>query len=188
MIDPGTFKVTSDAPVCQQDLMFKVPGCSCTSGTPDQACWTGPPNQRHTGHCKDGVQKCIDQKEFSQWGPCEGETLLCEYPPEHLPDAGPADAGTPDAGTPPCSCVPGVTIACDEDCTTLVICSLTGYKTCQPDGTWGPCHETADLGGIVNNVLGCRNWLHGCVLGTGDGIYTGDCGKAFTCGKVPGSL
>jgi hypothetical protein len=189
-----TFTVTPEAKICQEDLLFKVPGCSCEPGTPDKACWTGPPNERHTGHCKDGVQKCLG-KEIAQWGPCEGETLLCKYPPEHV-DAGTHDAGTTDSGTPPpppppppgCECIPGKTIACDEDCQTLVICSLTGYKTCQPDGTWGPCHETTDLGGIVNNVLGCRNWLHGCLPGAEEGVYTGDCSQAFTCGHPPGAM
>jgi hypothetical protein len=189
-----TFTVTPEAKICQEDLLFKVPGCSCEPGTPEKACWTGPPNERHTGHCKDGVQKCLG-KEIAQWGPCEGETLLCKYPPEHV-DAGTHDAGTTDSGTPPpppppppgCSCIPGKTIACDEDCQTLVICSLTGYKTCQPDGTWGPCHETTDLGGIVNNVLGCRNWLHGCLPGAEEGVYTGDCSQAFTCGHPPGAM
>ncbi len=180
------FTVTPQATVCQQDLLFKVPGCSCQPGTPDQACWTGPPNERHVDHCRDGVQKCTG-KEIAQWGPCEGEVLTCHYPPEHI-DAGTPDAGKTDAGTPPpCSCVPGVTVGCDEDCQTLVICSLTGYKTCQPDGTWGACHETTDLAGIVNNVLGCRNWLHGCLPGADDGVFTGDCSQAFTCGHPPGT-
>jgi hypothetical protein len=181
------FQVAPNAAVCSDDLSLKVPGCACTPGTPSVACWSGPPNMRHVGHCKDGVQQCVGEREIGTWGPCEGETLLCDWPGEHV-DGGTSDAGKPDAGEPPCSCIPGITIACDEDCETLVICSLTGYKTCQPDGAWGPCHETGQVLDAVGNVLGCRNVLHGCVPGATDGLYTGDCSKAFTCGHVPGSL
>lgn len=175
------FTVGPQATVCQQDLPFKVPGCSCDPGTPQQACWTGPPNDRHVDHCKDGVQQCAGQGEFAQWGPCEGEQLLCHYPPEHIDGGTTADSGAP----PPCTCVPGATIGCDEDCQTLVICSLSGYKTCQPDGTWGACHETTDPD-ILKNLLGCRNWLHGCLPGNTEGAFTGDCSQAYTCGKAPG--
>ena len=177
----GNFTVGHDAQVCKEEgLPVKVPGCSCAPGTADRACWTGPPNMRNVGHCHDGVQHCVGEKEFAAWDQCTGEDHTCEWE-EHI------DAGEPDSGPPPgYSCIPGKSIGCDEDCETLVICSLTGYKTCQPDGTWGPCHETADILGVVNNVLGCRNWLHGCLVPGAEGFYTGDCSQAYTCGKAPG--
>ena len=39
--------------------------------------------------------------------------------------------------------------------------------------------------GALGNVLGCRNMLHACFLGTGQGIFTGDCSQAFACGHPP---
>jgi hypothetical protein len=186
------FVVGKDAPICSADLPFKAPGCACTQGTADLACWTGPANQRHVGQCHDGVQHGVGTAEFAQWTACEGEEHLCNWPGEHVdggskvPDAG-HEAPPPPPPPTQCGCTPGATIGCDEDCQTLVICSLTGYKTCQPDRTWGPCHETLNVTGVVNNVLGCRNWLNGCVPGT-EGFYSGDCSAAYACGKAPGQL
>src|SRR5579859_1930200 len=52
-------------------------GCPCTSPGATEACWTGPPSNRHVGACKDGTQTCQRQGEFSTWGPCVGEVLQC---------------------------------------------------------------------------------------------------------------
>jgi hypothetical protein len=189
-LDGGSaFMVSRDAAVCQDDLAFKVPGCSC-HGEPNQACWTGQANMRNVGQCHDGLQKCSGDGEFDVWGPCEGENLSCDTGDAAQPeDAAQLDGAVqPDAGGGVCLCVPGVTIGCDEDCEAHIICSLSGYKTCLPDGTWGTCHETANLAGATGNLTGCRNVLHGCGLGAEEGLFTGDCSGAFTCGKAPGSL
>jgi hypothetical protein len=44
-------------------------GCGCTLGQ-TQACWPGDPADRNRGECRDGVQECTGQDEFTQWGPC----------------------------------------------------------------------------------------------------------------------
>ena len=166
--------VSKDAVVCKSDLPFKPEGCAC-SGDPIP-CWTGAPDKRHVGKCHDGMQACELVGEFSAWGACTGQELDC------------GDADVPDAGPPDeCKCVPGVTIACDEDCTTLVICSTTGKKTCQPDGTFSPCREEGLNGGLPD-VLGCRSAFYGCLPGSTDGAYSGDCSSAFVCGHAPNGL
>lgn len=166
--------VSKDAVVCKSDLPFKPEGCAC-SGDPIP-CWTGAPDKRNVGKCHDGMQTCELVGEFSAWGACKGQELDCG-------DMEPPDAGQEEE----CKCVPGVTIACDEDCTTLVICSTTGKKTCQPDGTFSPCREEGLNGGLPD-VLGCRSAFYGCLPDSSDGVYSGDCSSAFVCGHAPNSL
>lgn len=167
--------VSKDALVCKSDLPFKPEGCACV-GEPIP-CWTGAPDKRNVGKCHDGKQACELVGEFSAWGACTGQELDC------------GDAEKPDAGQPEeeCKCVPGVTIACDEDCTTLVICSTTGKKTCQPDGTFSPCREEGLNGGLPD-VLGCRSAFFGCLPGSSEGVFSGDCSSAFVCGHAPNEL
>lgn len=173
------FTVPADAEVCKESLSFSVPGCSCVPPA-RQTCWTGPAQKRNVGGCRDGIQTCLGPGEVGAWGPCEGEVLTCASP----------DGGTPAAETPvpsgACPCTPGVTIGCSEDCEALIICSLSGYKTCQPDGTWGTCRETNDPTGALGNLLGCRSVLHGCFPANEEGVYTGDCSQVFACGHAPG--
>jgi len=52
-------------------------GCTCTIDEV-QACWPGDPSARNVGECKDGLQRCQGEVEFSQWGPCEGAVLPTE--------------------------------------------------------------------------------------------------------------
>lgn len=103
------------------------------------ACWTGAPVDRQRGACHDGMQKCVSgsDAEFGTWGPCEGQELSCGDP-----------------GTPDCGCVPGAEVSCDEDCSVSIFCSLSATKTCQPDGTWGPCHEAPGVTNPVAAALG----------------------------------
>lgn len=172
----SVFTVPAGAAVCNESLSFSVPGCACNAPA-SQACWTGPQGLRNVGACHDGVQTCRLSGEFGSWGPCEGEELSCG-----------GDAGTPTEAPElvgSCPCIPGTTIGCSEDCEALIICSLSGYKTCLPDGTWGPCRETRDISGALENLLGCRSLLHGCFPGNEAGIYSGDCSQAFTCGHAP---
>lgn len=116
-------------------------GCSCQRAGQTRACWTGPAGDRGVGGCSDGEQTCLAQgEEFLTWGPCEGQQLEC---------------GTPKQ----CGCVPGMMVNCDEDCSVGIFCSQTGFKTCLPDGTWGPCRETnasavpLDIGGAIDLAM-----------------------------------
>ncbi|MET0343422.1 MAG: hypothetical protein ABW252_20595 [Polyangiales bacterium] len=172
--------VSADAAACAANLPFKPAGCTCDTAGERLPCWTGKPGDRKRGSCRDGVQTCVQEGagEFtsSKWSACEGEVTECGEPA--VPDE-------------ECGCVPGTTIACDEDCATLVICTLTGAKTCQPDGTWGPCREQIWTGSVnLEVVAGCRNFFHGCIPFVSEepfpGIFVGDCSKAFECGHVPG--
>lgn len=175
----GGFTVPPNAAICDETLPFKVPGCGC-SGPQTVPCWTGPADKRNVGQCHDGLQRCVNSGELYVWGACEGEEFTCET----------GTGGEPDPGDPanePCKCKPGTTIGCSEDCEALIVCSLSGYKTCQPDGTWGMCRETNDLSGAIGNLLGCRNVFNGCFPGNEEGLYSGDCSSVFTCGHVPGA-
>jgi hypothetical protein len=168
---PG-FAVPEDSKVCDVDLPFKPPGCPCDIGD-TTACWTGPADQRGMGQCKDGVQTCVGGQEFATWGACEGQVLDCGEPP-------------PDPPEEECLCVPGAIVGCDEDCEALVFCAPSSTKVCQPDGTFGPCRE-ALLPTPDTNLLGCINVFHGCFAENDQGVYVGDCSKAFTCGHPPSS-
>src|SRR5688572_18183570 len=47
-------------------------GCTCAIGT-SQPCWTGAPERRGVGACRDGVQSCEMFGEFAAWGACVGD-------------------------------------------------------------------------------------------------------------------
>ena len=46
-------------------------GCPCVKGTVE-FCFTGAPEKRNVGACKDGTQTCTDT---NQWGPCMNDVL-----------------------------------------------------------------------------------------------------------------
>jgi Putative metal-binding motif len=46
-------------------------GCPCVKGTVD-LCYSGSPETRNVGACKDGTQTCTDT---NQWGPCTNDVL-----------------------------------------------------------------------------------------------------------------
>jgi len=167
----GSITVGADSLACSANLAFHPKGCLCNAGS-SAKCWTGAPNRRNVGGCHDGVQECQNQGEFAEWGACEGEVRDCADPP--------VDAGVPGE----CGCKPGAKILCSEDCAQLIICSLTGTKTCGPDGKWGPCREEFLAG--LENVSLCKNLYYGCIPGQEDGLYVGDCDNSFSCGHVPG--
>jgi hypothetical protein len=169
-VDGGgvVIEVPADASVCGVHLPFKPAGCACNVGE-KLACWTGPADRRLVGKCRDGVQTCLATQEFGAWGACEGEVLDCGEPPP-----------------PPneeCGCKPGKIVGCDEDCTAFVFCAPFSTKVCQPDGKFGPCRESLLPTGEDSNA--CLNVFHGCLPGSLDGVYVGDCGKVFTCGHPP---
>jgi hypothetical protein len=114
-----------------------------------------------------GTQTCKADGEFASWGPCldkAGKTPTCNG----TGGGGTEDAGRPaqdsgggtgqggggqeDSGgtgnggggtEPPCHCFPGTYINCDEDFCQGIICqAYAARRECQPDGTWGACHET----------------------------------------------
>lgn len=161
--------VPRDASVCGLNLPFQPIGCGCSAGE-TVACWTGPADRRNVGDCRDGIQTCESKGEFGgTWSECEGQQLDCgEPPPEE------------------CGCVPGQVIGCDEDCEALVICLPNSTKECQPDGTWGRCRESLLPTGAATQA--CINFFHGCLPGNREGIFTGDCGGAYTCGTPPGGI
>jgi len=164
-------KVGADSLACSANLSFHPKGCLCNAGA-SASCFTGPANRRNANGCHDGVQECVNQGEFAEWGACQGEVRDCADPP--------TDAGVPGE----CACKPGAKILCSEDCSQLIICSLTGTKTCGPDGRWGPCREEFLAG--LENVSLCKSLYFGCLPGQDDGIYVGACDDSFTCGHVPG--
>lgn len=95
-------------------------GCACVQAT-TQACWSGPPERRNQGACKDGQQGCQLYGEFHSWGPCVGEVL----PSPEVPGNGiDEDCDGEDPGGP---CVPVATYeSCangkDDDCDGLQDC------------------------------------------------------------------
>jgi hypothetical protein len=163
--------VGADSELCDEpSLPLRPAGCECEPGQ-KVGCWTGKPGDRLRGECHDGVQTCEGTGEFGTWGPCEDEQQDC----------GEGDAGPP---SDECGCVPGTIITCSEDCSELIICSLTGTKVCQPDGTWSRCRE-GNLDNLVNTNL-CRNVFFGCLAQNFGGVFLGACDDAFTCGHPPG--
>lgn len=96
-------------------------GCNCS--TDWQHCWSGPPERRGVGACRDGVQSCESfTPEFRSWGPCEGEVLpSSEIPNDGIDqDCDGADSG----GSVDCvefeNCGPN---GIDENCNGLIDCA-----------------------------------------------------------------
>jgi hypothetical protein len=154
--------------------------------------------------CGTGTQTCIGGAEFHAWGPCldaAGRFFTCgdgsggggaedggqgaggggAEDGGGAGGGGAEDGGGTGGGGSECPCVPGEVINCDEDCKQIVLCAPFSTKTCQPDGTFGPCRESfANVG-----VTGCTNMGFGCSPLTPDGVYVGLCDSKFTCGHVP---
>lgn len=172
-----TFSVDADSDACAVALPFHPPGCTCKLGEKAK-CWTGPPGLRGLPGCQDGEQEC-EGVEFGTWGACHDVVLDCMVPDEEEPE----DPPPPEQE---CGCVPGTVITCSEDCSEFIICSLTGTKVCQPDGTWSACREN-DLDALGQASF-CRSMFYGCFPDNSPGVFIGDCGAAFTCGTVPPAL
>jgi hypothetical protein len=49
-------------------------GCSCPTANATRACYplNVDPHTRNVGSCKDGMQTCVKNGEFNQWGACTG--------------------------------------------------------------------------------------------------------------------
>ena len=123
-------------------------GCSCAKETV-QDCWSGPPERRHKGACKDGKQACQLFGEFYAWGQCVGEVLPSPEIPGNSIDE---DCDGQDEGT----CVPTATYEdCysgkDDDCDGKVDCAdpdCASVCTCGPencsDGLDNDCDGQVD--------------------------------------------
>ncbi len=117
-------------------------GCPCTLGA-TQACWTGDPEQRRVGACKDGVQTCYsDDGEFHKWSGCEDEVL----PSPDTTDDGIDQDCDGDGSEPSCrptaeSCTNGK----DDDCDGKMDCAdsdCAAAQACAP-----ACVPTAEACG-----------------------------------------
>lgn len=110
------------------------PPCECKTQGEKRNCYTGPPNTRSIGICKDGTQTCSNFR----WGACSGETkpLATDYCGNSKDDN--CD-GTVDDGCT--GCTDGDKRPCADGAPTNVI----GIGECKPGsqtctgGTWGLC-------------------------------------------------
>jgi len=50
-------------------------GCGCSPEGSTKPCYSGPPETRGKGACKDGIQVCTGEMEFFTWGDCEGDVV-----------------------------------------------------------------------------------------------------------------
>jgi len=113
--------------------------CACTTGA-TQACWPGSPDTRGIGPCRDGVQTCTGQGEFTSWGACEGAALPS---PDRAIDGIDQDCSGGDGPSATCTarettCQGGQ----DEDCDGLVDCAdadCAGTSGCPPAVCPGQC-------------------------------------------------
>jgi hypothetical protein len=67
--------------------------CECTPNA-TRACYTGPPNTRAVGDCKDGIATCVaESASVRKWGPCANEVLPT---PSVVVATGQVNPSTPD--------------------------------------------------------------------------------------------
>jgi hypothetical protein len=141
-------------------------GCICT---PDatQPCWSGPPDKRGKGQCKDGVQPCLNVGEFFTWGQCVGETLPS---PEVEGNGIDEDCNGDDPGGP---CVPTATY---EDCGSGKDDDCNGLQDCQDPACASVCNCSPEACGNGKDddcdfQVDCKD---------------ADCVNATECKQVPG--
>lgn len=120
-------------------------GCMSGECDPGDArdCFTGPASRREIGACRDGVETCNGDGNWT--GTCTGQTLpagsdLC------APGGGPngfdddCDGATDEGcGT---TCMNGSTQNCHTSCDPTG--GTTGSQTCQPSGIWGACNPPVE--------------------------------------------
>jgi hypothetical protein len=133
-------------------------GCECVLGDIGD-CFTGRPENRGLGACRDGARVCAGDSTSTHWGPCMGSVLpvpeICDDDLDNdcdgIVDIDDDDCnGLVDGADPECEeaevplghcncCVPGTWRWCDE----MVYCAW-GRQQCLPDGHWGGCLETSE--------------------------------------------
>jgi hypothetical protein len=147
-------------------------GCSCAPADATRACYTGDPKTRNVGNCKDGVQKCLKQGEFSSWSVCTGSSL-----PGYESCIGNVDTN--------CNGKVGCT---DPQCATNPACQ-TGCT----DGQTRPCYTgpagTENVGTCKDGVQTCKANTWGACVGEVDPT-TENCCDALdhNCNGWPGCL
>lgn len=104
-------------------------GCPCSPGK-TQPCYAHDPAEIGKASCKAGVQTCEGNAEFNGWSACVGAV----YGSPEVCD-GKTDENCNGAVDENCGCCPGTTEACGSS----VGACKPGKRTCQPNGTFGPC-------------------------------------------------
>ncbi|HVH42360.1 MAG TPA: hypothetical protein VM925_08445 [Labilithrix sp.] len=146
----GSFNGSGASAATSLDCSENQEGCACDEAGAVASCWTGPPEDRQRGTCRDGRQTCTRTGEFLLWGFCEDQMTNCD--------------GVKTVPAQPCEgdCVPGATRWCDEP----VFCSW-GKQECTPQRTWGPCRETPDTPKGCERV-GSRQYDPFCCVRVGE--------------------
>ncbi len=131
---------------------------ACTPGA-SRACYSGTPETRGVGSCRDGAQTCRPSVGGgATWGPCVGEVVPT---PEQCDGIDHLCIGRPN---PACGCMPGATQRCytgppgTEDVGTC----HAGTQRCipmigAPGGMWAPC-----AGQILPAAPQCDGLDHEC--------------------------
>lgn len=154
------------------------PGCVCTVGD-QRSCFSADAGAGQ-GTCHAGLRSCVQNGEFGQWGPCEGEVVPMPEQCNGLDDDcnGQVDDLAAQACTTSCgpgqqTCIAGVWGSCsanhplpeacngvDDNCDGLIDNGLTrgcttacgsGMETCSA-GTWGACSAKAATPETCNGV------------------------------------
>jgi hypothetical protein len=107
--------------------------CTCRPGA-KQACFSGPARARGKGACRDGMQVCLLQGEFTTWSACMGETLPG---PESCGNGVDDDCDwTTDEGCPP-PCV-ATEYEAETACFDAIDNECDGLTDCEDPDCW-PC-------------------------------------------------
>jgi hypothetical protein len=109
-------------------------GCGCAEGS-TQPCWSGPPERRNQGRCKDGAQACQLLGELFTWGQCVGELLpMPEVDGNGIDDD--CDGDNPGGPCQPTSVSEVCGSGKDDDCDGLQDCQdpdCTQVCNCKPE-------------------------------------------------------
>ena len=147
-------------------------GCGCNTPGANRACYTGPAGTENKGTCRDGMQTCQMNGEFSVWGPCGGDIKPA---PENCGDDLDHNCnGLIGCDDPMCAgmggcCVPGQMRKCYDgpNGTEGIGACHDGMQTCDLHGAWGSCQgETlpqAEVGHCQDMIDNNCNGLTDCL-------------------------
>lgn len=150
---------------------FVDEGCPCVEGQVE-VCYTGSPETRNVGACKDGTQMCTGVNE---WGPCAGDVLPTLEECNAIDDdcnglvddgfgettcgMGACTVKVPNCnpGGPPVECIPNDPMpeACngeDDDCDGVVDEDNPGSGMACMTGDFGPC-ATGTTECVAGNIM-----------------------------------